>query len=357
MGDIQGHGLEHRLIQAWPPQRWCDVNVVVGVSSGPDSVALLRAMRALKATYGGPGQLFVAHFNHLFRGAAADDDQAWLVELCRRLNVPLVTGRANPTDVFDQRGAGREEAARTARYRFLCQTAEHLGARFVAVAHTQDDQVETVLHRTFRGTGLEGLAGMPNHRPLSPSVTLVRPLLALSRREVLGYLADIGQDFRLDDTNSDTQWTRNRLRHELLPLLRRQYNTGVDNALLRLAAHAEEAQRVITGLSERLADECVTWELADSMDSSSGVARIRIECCRLAESPPLLVREACRIAWQRAEWPLQSMGHDQWQQLAELISGVRETQVNLPGNVRGRRETATLVLEAMGAKGACPHKH
>jgi tRNA(Ile)-lysidine synthase len=345
MGNTQEHWLENRVRQAWPPQHWLDSHVTVAVSAGPDSVALLRAVLALKATCGGPGTLFVAHFNHHFRGAAANADQAWLEELCRRLKVPLVTGQADQGPVI-QRGDGWEAAARAARYQFLCQTAEHLGARFVAVAHTADDQVETVLHRILRGTGLEGLAGMPSHRPLSPSVTLVRPLLGLSRQEVLQYLSGVDQDYRLDETNSDTRWTRNRLRHELLPLLRRYYNTGVDDALLRLATQAGELQHVITGLAEQLTDECVTWQLADATDSSSTTPCIRIECCRLAQSPTPVVREVCRIAWERAHWPLQAMGYEQWKQLTELISGDREMQVNLPGNVLVKREKDALVLKS-----------
>ena len=105
---------------------------------------------------------------------------------------------------MDDRGDGWEAAARAARYRFLRETAEKSGRDYVAVAHTVNDQVETVVHRVLRGTGLDGLAGIPRHRPLSPRVTLVRPLLSVNRLEILQYLADIGQDFRTDETNSDS---------------------------------------------------------------------------------------------------------------------------------------------------------
>jgi tRNA(Ile)-lysidine synthase len=172
-------------------------------------------------------------------------------------------------------------------------------------------------------------------------------LLGLSRSQVLQYLTDLGQDYRIDETNSDTRWTRNRLRHELLPMLRRQYNFGVDDALLRLAAQAGQTQQMISVLAQRLADECAARVLANPMDISSAVAQVRIERCRLAESPLPLVREVCRIAWQQARWPLQAMGYEQWQQMAELISGVRGTPVNLPANVRGRRDGDALILERM----------
>ena len=157
----------------------------------------MRAILAVKSKSGGIGRLFVAHFNHGIRGADADADQLWLEAVCRQLDVPFETARAEALETTTPRRDGWEATARAARYEFLGHTAEKLGARFVAVAHTADDQVETVLHRILRGTGLSGLAGMPASRPLSPSVALVRPLLRATRSELLDYLAAIGQEHRL----------------------------------------------------------------------------------------------------------------------------------------------------------------
>jgi tRNA(Ile)-lysidine synthase len=339
--------VEVGLVEAWPPADWCDSHVVLAVSSGPDSVALLRAMLAVKARSGGPGELIVAHFNHAVRGTAADADQAWLESLCSRLDVPLVVGRAIQSAANQDQGNGWEAAARNARYRFLCETAEGRGARFVAVAHTSDDQVETVLHRILRGTGLEGLAGMPRYRHLTPSVTLVRPLLEQTRKQILQYLAAIGQDFRTDETNADTRWTRNRLRHEVLPLLRERFNSDVDQALLRLAAQAGEAHHAIVGLARPLAEECVSLERVRATPASTESSRLRIKCGRLEGRPQSVVREVARIAWQQTGWPLQAMGFEQWQQLAELIANVRSPSINLPGNIRARREGDVLVVEVM----------
>ena len=339
------HALEGLVQRDWPPHDWSDLHVVLAVSAGPDSVAMLRAILAVKAVCSGHGNLVVAHFNHGARGAAADADQAWLEELCRRLELPLVCGRAGEQVLVDDRGDGWEAVARAARYRFLRETAEKSGARYVAVAHTLDDQVETVLHRVLRGTGLDGLAGIPRHRPLSPTVTLVRPLLSANRREVLQYLRDIGQDFRTDETNSDTRWTRNRLRHELLPMLREQYNPGVDDALLRLAAQAGEAQQLVAGFAQQIADQCVSREVSHVRGSNTQFVRVRIDCRQLANSPLPLVREVCRIAWRQAPWPLQAMGYNEWQQLAELILDERDVPINLPGGIRGRRENSVVLLE------------
>jgi len=345
------HPLETRFYEAWPAHDWCDSHIVLAVSGGADSVAMLRAAAALNARSGGTGRLFVAHLNHALRGGDSDADAEWLSVLCERLEIPLEIGRADVAAIAKRQGDGLEAAARTARYDFLQNAAERLGARFVAVAHTADDQIETVLHRILRGTGIAGLRGIPASRPLSPSVSLIRPLLAIRRRDVLDYLAAIGQNFRTDASNADPRWTRNRLRHELLPALRDYYNADVDAALLRLAAQAAETQELIAGVADQLAGECVTIEFGPPPASNEmrPGSRIRIDGRRLADQSALIVREVCKAAWQKAGWPQQAMGFDQWQQLAELIG--RESNVlavNLPGSVRAYRDGPDLTLQFGG---------
>jgi tRNA(Ile)-lysidine synthase len=320
--------LEVSLADAWPATEWRDVHVVLAVSGGADSIALLRAALATKKRSGGEGRLFAAHINHGLRPADAAADETWLATLCDQLEVPLETGRCNVAALAAEQGDGLEAAARAARYRFLCGSAERLGARFVAVAHTADDQIETVLHRLIRGTGLAGLAGMPRMRRLSPTVTLVRPLLAARRADVLEYLAAIGQDHRTDESNTDPRFTRNRLRHDLLPRLRSDYNVEVDRALLRLATQADESQQLIGRLAHTLYTRSMTA-------SASGIS---IDCSALAAEPPILVREACKFAWETAGWPLQNMGFEAWCLLAGLIARADDgNSLNLAGGVCARR--------------------
>jgi tRNA(Ile)-lysidine synthase len=283
--------------------------------------------------------VYVGHFNHGVRGAAADQDESWLTELCQRLGVPLEVGRADGSAQVVDQGNGWEDMARNTRYQFLRDVAERLGARHVAVAHTADDQAETVLHRIVRGTGLAGLAGISSARPLSESVTLIRPLLAVRRSEVLRYLAAIGQDYRSDKTNADLRFTRNRLRHELLPTIRKRYNQEVDEALLRLAAQAGEAQQVISGLADNLAEMCVR------MDATTP-RFIRIDSRPLADQPPLLVREVFKVAWIQAKWPLQAMGFHEWTMLASLALAAEPLpRLNLPGDVFASRRDSEVVIE------------
>jgi tRNA(Ile)-lysidine synthase len=327
--------LEMALVAAWPPDQWRDVHVLLAVSGGADSVAMLRATLAAKDRAGGPGRLHVAHLNHGIRPADAAADAAWVENLCRRLRVPVEVGRSDVPALAATVGDGLEAAARQARYDFLRSTAERLGARFVAVAHTADDQVETVLHRLVRGTGLTGLAGMPRVRPLAPNVSLVRPLLAVRRTEVLRYLAQLGQDYRSDPSNTDPRFTRNRLRHDLLPLVRSAFNADFDRAVLRLAQQADEAQQVIAAIASRLFCQ----------SASVSADRVQIDCNFLAPEPSLVIREVCKLAWTGAGWPLQDMGFDQWQQLAQEVRGREPSGVwTLPGGVRVERRGNTLEL-------------
>jgi tRNA(Ile)-lysidine synthase len=331
------YDLERRLAESWPVREWCDTHVVLAVSGGADSVAMLRAMAALKTRHGGRGCLYAAHLNHGLRGNAADADQDWLKSLCDRLNLTLETGSSDVSAIAAEQGDGWEAAARSARYDFLRAAAERIGGRFVATAHTANDQLETVLHRTLRGTGIEGLAGMVTARPLTPTIALIRPMLGIAREEVLQYLAAIGQDYRSDATNVNTQWTRNRLRQELLPHLRERYNPQVDGALLRLAAQAGEAQQVITALAAALAEDCV----------DATFSRVKVDNAPLLSQPAIIVREVLKLAWRQAGWPEQSMGFAEWRQLAALFAGEGPQLLNLPGGRRAQRDGQFLIIDVL----------
>jgi tRNA(Ile)-lysidine synthase len=307
------HSLETRLAAAWPPQAWREVTVLLAVSGGADSVGLLRAMRALKT--GGAGQLAAAHFNHHLRGDESAGDEAFVVELCRQLAVPCEVGHAHDQQLAVQCGDGLEAAARSARYRFLRRVAARLGARYVVTAHTADDQAETILHRILRGTGIRGLAGMERARALGPAATLIRPLLVVRRAELIAYLDDLGQPYRSDSSNDDTRLTRNRIRHELLPQLARQFNPGVVDALLRLGRLAGEVQAVIEATVEELSRRCVVYESPQA---------VQIDAAVLADQPRHVIRGLLMATWRKQDWPMQAMGFAQWDLLAEMASGCAE---------------------------------
>lgn len=334
------------LATAWPPNSWRDVTVLLAVSGGADSVALLRAVCALKQQHGSPdltsppegeGRIYVAHFNHGLRGQESDTDQAFVVELCERLGVTCELGGQDVTTLAEQQGDGIEAAARNARYEFFRETARRVGARYVVTAHTADDQAETILHRIVRGTGLSGLAGIARSRQLCDGISLMRPLLQLRRVDVLAYLEELEQSYRDDASNCDLRFTRNRIRQQLLPQLEADYNPNSTDALLRLGRLASEAQQVIESRIDEL------WESAvvDQTDST-----VRIDIGVLRRENDYLVRELLMSLWRRQEWPLQQMGLAQWESLAAMTQeeGPASGALSLPGGVHAKKEGEQLSL-------------
>ncbi len=226
--------------------------VAVAVSGGADSVALLRVLLDLREELG--IVLFVAHFNHQLRGDDSDADERFVAELAATHNLPFFAGRADVRGHAAVHKLSLEHAARELRYQWLAELAQtqHLDA--IATAHTSDDQAETVLMKFLRGAGTRGLAGI--HPVLTrDDIRVVRPLLETTRTEIEHYLRKLNQPWHEDHTNQDTQFTRNRIRHELLPLLERDYNPGIR----RLLGEAAELARGEEDLwNSMLGSEC--WE-------------------------------------------------------------------------------------------------
>lgn len=343
------HSFERHLAIKWPVTNWRNLHVLLAVSGGADSTALLRAILALKTAREGVGKVYVGHFDHGLRGDASHADAEWLRETCRRLRVPLEVGRSDVFARAAEDGDGVEAAARAARYEFLQKTAERLGARFLVTAHTASDQAETVLHRIIRGTGLAGLAGIPAERPLSNCVSLIRPMLAMDRAQVIEYLAVIRQDFREDTSNADLHHTRNCLRHEILPTIREKLNPEVDLALVRLSEQAAETQSLVADLARKLSCECAQFEFdlqkTPSGDSSAQARQVFLDCVRLACERPILIREVCRAAWREANWPQQAMGASEWQKLALLVVAGEADRFHLPGGVLAERQGTSLIMK------------
>jgi len=301
--------------------------LLIGLSGGADSVALFRGLLELRSELA--CSLHVAHINHQLRGEASDADARWVEDLCRLHGVPVTVGTVaiNPT------AAGIEEAARGARHRFLDETASEIGADTVVTAHTADDQTETVLHHLFRGTGLAGLRGIPSVRSTEMGCRLVRPMLSIRRSLIESYLAEIGQDFRTDVTNADTTFTRNWLRHNLLPQLRQQFSGRVDGSLLRLVEQAAEMEQTFAELAERLVNQAVL----DAQPNS-----VRLNTRLFADQPVHLVREVFCLIWRRQGWPRQGMGYSEWNRLAEVAR--TGGNANLPGGIRARHSSAGLLV-------------
>jgi len=305
--------------------------MVIAVSGGPDSVALLRALLVLRRSP--PPPLVLAHLNHQLRGSESDADEAFVRDLHGSLvsagpeDVRLCCERIDVSAVAVAEGANLEDAARRVRYDWLARVAREHGVGIVATGHTADDQAETVLHRLLRGAGLQGLRGIALRRPLGEGVEVVRPLLDVTRAEVLSFLETERQSWRRDSSNDDPRFTRNRIRHELLPQLAEQYNPAVREVLARLAGQAEEAHEELETVAVAL--------LAEAERPRAGSLLI-FDRARLLVASRYRVRLLFRRVWEREGWPLGEMTFDHWQRLEELVFD-ELMAVDLPGRLRARR--------------------
>ena len=210
--------------------------VAVAVSGGVDSMVLLHLLHGLSATHG--GRLVVAHFNHQLRGRSSDADERLVRRAAAELGLRCRTGRGDVRAVAKREGISIEMAARRLRHEFLAGAARAAGARVIALAHHAEDQVELFFLRLLRGAGSDGLAGMrwSNPSPVDARVTLVRPLLEVSKAALEEFARSEGIRWREDATNRATDVLRNRVRHELLPLLAKNYQPALGKVVLRTMA-------------------------------------------------------------------------------------------------------------------------
>lgn len=238
-------------------QRW-----VVGVSGGPDSTILLRVMKAVGEREGLRWSLHAGHLHHGLRGEEADEDAAFARRMADDLQIPFSEHRVDIPAQVAQHGGSTEETARRQRYAFLERLALQTGGELVAVAHHADDNAETVLHRICRGTGLRGVAGMPDIRPLrlGSGIRLARPLLQQRRSTIDALCAELGLETRLDSSNLTDVFTRGRIRNLILPQIRDAINPNVSDALLRLAEQARRMSLYLEDAAARTFDSMVVSE-------------------------------------------------------------------------------------------------
>ncbi len=304
--------------------------VVCGVSGGADSMALLLGLHEVNRRRRRGWGLHVAHLDHGLR-TDSPADAAFVEAAAGALHLPFHLGRAEVAAEARRRRRSIEEAARMARYAFLETVAAKAGAGFVVVGHQADDQAETVLHRLIRGTGLRGLAGMPSIRLLREggTVRLVRPLLGFRREELTDYLEARGATWRHDATNDDGEAaTRNRIRHEVLPVLE-ALNPQARAALLRLAEQARRAQEAISAAAAEALGRALLTEQEGGSVLKSSVLR---------ELPTAVRAEAIRQAVARLGGPLGEVGFERIEAAAEaaLGDGARRV-IEFPGGVRVER--------------------
>ncbi len=302
--------------------------VGVAVSGGADSVALLRILMERRSDLG--LVLSVVHFNHKLRGMESDTDECFVAELASSYDLSFFRAEAETATFAREKAMSIEAAARDLRYAFFGRLIREAEFDKVATAHTRDDQAETVLLRIIRGTGTSGLAGILPKLKVGEGA-VVRPMLEVRRADVLQYLGALGQSWREDSTNSETVYTRNRLRHELLPEIAQNFNPEIHESLANLAEIA------------RAEDEFWASETAEAyVRCSTGKSLSVTEVRRLHLA---LQRRVLRLVSIQAGASL-DFAHTE-RVLAMLNSGSRrEKVIELPGGFRAVMEGDSFFFES-----------
>jgi tRNA(Ile)-lysidine synthase len=309
--------------------------VLVAVSGGPDSVCLLAALHEMGERGLLPGSdLRIAHVNYGLRGDESEKDEAFVRELGARLKVPVSCERVRLTP---RSGGTLQIRARDARYAFFARMLREHGLTAVATGHTADDQAETVLLWLLRGSGTGGLAGIPETR----EGRIIRPLLGVTRQQILDYLASRGLHYRSDVSNETPMYRRNRVRHEVLPVLR-ALNPRIVEALAR-GADVLAADAALLDEIER-----ERWR-AVATEASSG--RVVLDGDRLGAEPLGLQRRLVRRALATVRGSSAGLTFRHVSDILErVVEGSHGTGLNLPGGVRVARDRHLVVMEDGGSR-------
>ncbi len=249
--------------------------VLCAVSGGADSMCLLHLLSRREDLV-----LTAAHFNHQLRGEGSDGDEAFVRDICTRWHIPLTVGRGNVAAYAKGEGLSIEEAARVLRYAFLDQAARTENCALIATAHNADDNAETILLHLIRGTGLQGLTGIPPRRG-----NIVRPLLHLTREEILAYLDEHAIPHREDPSNSDESYSRNRLRCQVMPVLR-DMNPRFSQSAAATARFLREDNDYLSAQAAKLSSEALVLD-----------GQVTLPAHLIAQAPRPIAIRAVRQLW------------------------------------------------------------
>lgn len=312
--------------------------LVLGVSGGADSVCLLHIFLRIQTAFG--LQLYVVHVNHGLRGEEAQRDENFVTELCEKYGIPCRVVRLDIREEARSLGCSEEEAGRIMRYRIFAEEAKRQDCTKVAVAHHMEDNAETLLFRMFRGTGVTGLAGIAPVSSLmtEETITVIRPLLCVTRAQVEGYLQENGLTYCTDSTNADTGYSRNRIRNEILPVAGMYINPQTVRNLNALAQHARKVSDYLERQAEELYHKIATQ------------AENRIVLALQGTEEPVLVE----LVFRKALYELSGKRKDITAVHIEALCGLLDKQVgsslNLPYGIRAKKNYNGILLQTEDAE-------
>jgi|GEM_PF-64695 len=347
-----------------PGDRW-----LLAVSGGPDSMAMLYGVVKLReTTLIDLKYLHVAHLNHQLRAEESDADAEFVRKQARLLGLPVTISSENVAETSQQTNESVETAARNSRYRFLAETALEHNCNKIVLGHNADDNIETILHRIIRGTGIRGLAGIPSVRALSTyketaglpedkedafnkgkddtiaepaekKIFLIRPLLSLRRLEIENFLGKQKIECRLDRSNLCSDYTRNRIRNSLLPLLEKQYNPRITDSLTRLGHIAEQFRENLAEQTEEMRRNLIVSPINEN--------HIIVDGESLANLNEFQQMELVHQVLQVLKVPLRRMGYKQFRSILNIIQRKDQARstVNLPEGLKVMRQSKNVIFQ------------
>ncbi|NLJ40278.1 MAG: tRNA lysidine(34) synthetase TilS [Clostridiales bacterium] len=303
--------------------------VVVGVSGGADSLALIHLLCQIRNRIS--ISLYIAHVNHGLRGQEAVDDAEFVRAIAERWDLKFFLKEARVSELAKEWSLSEEQAGRRVRYDFFHSVLREVRGHKIALAHHSDDQAETIMHNIIRGTGLSGLSGMEPVRDGS----IIRPLLCVSRGEIEDYCRQNGLEYREDRTNLDTIYTRNRIRGILIPLIEEQFNPNFSQSLLRMGDILGEDEEFLAKHAEKIFNSL----------ARHGDNEVRFSIEGLKECPKAIRRRVLRRGLERLKKDLTNIGYVHIEALLRLIwDSQAGSRINLIEGLVARKDYEELVL-------------
>ncbi|MGB7604676.1 MAG: tRNA lysidine(34) synthetase TilS [Lutisporaceae bacterium] len=301
--------------------------VVIGVSGGADSLCLLHVLNTIKNEIG--IEIFAVHLNHQFRGAEADADAEFVEDICRKWEIPYKIASFDVPAYAKQHGLSPEEAGREIRYKLFRDVKEDINANKIAVAQNLNDNVETILMRLFRGTGLEGLKGIDVLRD-----EIIRPLLETDRTSIEEYCRQNDLEPRVDKTNLQPIYSRNKIRLELIPYLKESFNPNLNESIVRLSQIIKEENDYLEQQTNKLMNSIVQIE----------EQRLLIKINNLTELHEAMQKRLLRKAVEQLAETLNGYEYKHFLGIIELLDKGTGAALELPKNLKAYISYENLIL-------------
>jgi len=309
--------------------------IIAALSGGADSVALLDVLCQLKDRYS--LEIYAVHVHHGIRGDEADADCDFCIKLCKKMGVELFIKQYDIPELAKELGMSEEEAGRHARYEAFDEMCVLLGADKIAVAHNMNDDAETVIMRLCRGTGMKGLCGISPVRD-----NIIRPLINVSREEIEGYLEERNIPFRTDSTNNEDDYTRNRIRHNILPVLESEVNKGSVINIAKTAEMLAEEDDFIESYANECYEKCLL---------SQGEEKIEMDAEKFSSLHSAVRKRVARIAFEKLAGRMKDVTQMHIDSIIDIFLGETGRKFNLPYGIIAEKSYNIAMLKKMSEDG------